>query len=134
LLCTKFRDPLEATAVDIPSIQDEIEDAVVYARSFLGIEHTDYRKVWYSLFVCPDATGWANVLLLCKLIFSIPFSNSRVEQIFSSLKYLKSTKRNSLQISTLNDLSEIYIEGPKLHEFSADSAIDLWLSECTWRP
>jgi len=42
LLCTKFRDRLEATAVNIPSIQDEIKDAVVYTRSFLGIEHTDY--------------------------------------------------------------------------------------------
>jgi len=81
--------------------------------------------------VCPDATGWANVLLLCKLIFSLPFSNSWVEQIFSSLKYLKSTKRNSLQIS---DVLEIHIEGPKLDEFSANSAIDLWLSECTRRP
>jgi len=33
LLRTKFKDPLEATAVNIPSIQDEIEDAVVYARN-----------------------------------------------------------------------------------------------------
>ena len=40
----------------------------------------------------------------------------------------------SLQTSTLNDLLEIYIEGPTLAEFSADSAIKLWLSECTLRP
>ena len=115
-------------------MQDEIEDALVYARSYLGIESTDYRKVWYNLFVCPDSTKWPNVLMLCKLLFSLPFSNARVEQIFSSLKYLKSTKRNSLQTSTLNDLLELYIEGPTLAEFSADSAIELWLSECTRRP
>jgi len=134
LLCSCFRDPLEATDVSVLSMQDEIEDAVVYARSYLGIENTDYRKVWYNLFVCPDAARWPNVLMLCKLLFSLPFSNARVEQIFSSLKYLKSTKRNSLQTSTLNDLLEIYIEGPTLAEFSADSAIELWLSECTRRP
>jgi len=29
---------------------------------------------------------------------------------------------------------EIYIEGPTLEDFSADSAIELWLSECTQRP
>ena len=40
-----------ATGVNIPSMQDEIEDAVVYARSYLGIETTDHRKVWYHLFV-----------------------------------------------------------------------------------
>ena len=62
LLCTNFRDPLTATGVSIPSMQDEIEDTVVYARSYLGIETTDNRKVWYNLFVCPDAAGWASVL------------------------------------------------------------------------
>ena len=73
-------------------MQDEIEDALMYARSYLGIESTDYRKVWYNLFVCPDTLKWPNVLMLCNLLFCLPFSNARVEQIFSSLKYLKSTK------------------------------------------
>ena len=90
LLCSHFRDPLEATDVRIMSMQDEIEDALMYATSYLGIEGTDYQKVWYNLFFYPDASRWPNVLMLCKLLFSLPFSNARVEQIFSSLKYLKS--------------------------------------------
>ena len=36
LLCSHFRDPLEATDVSITSMQDEIEDALMYARSYLG--------------------------------------------------------------------------------------------------
>ena len=43
--------PLEVTYVSVLSMQDEIEDALVYARSYLGIESTDYCKVWYNLFV-----------------------------------------------------------------------------------
>ena len=54
------------------------------------------------------------------MIFSLPFSNSRVEQIFSSLKYLKGARRNILQMSTMNDLLEIHIEESTLKEFSAD--------------
>ena len=130
LLSSHFRNPLEATGVDIPSLRDEMEDVVIYARAYLSIETTDYRKVWYNLFICPNSSDWPNILLLCKLAFSLPFSNARVEQIFSSLKYIKNIKRNTLNISTLDDLIEIYIEGPTLENFCADGAIDLWLDDC----
>ena len=86
--------------------------------------------------MCPNASEWPNVLLLCELTFSLPFSNARVEQIFSSLKYVKNVKRNSLCIFTLNDLIEVFVEGPPLTTFSADHAIDPWLndSSITRRP
>ena len=117
LLSSHFRNPLEATGVDIPSLCDEMEDVVIYAREYLSIETTDYRKVWYNLFICPNSSDWPNVLLLCKLAFSLPFSNARAEQIFSSLKYIKNIKRNTLNISTLDNLIEIYVEGPILENF-----------------
>ena len=47
-LCSHFREPLEATGVDIPTLRDEVEDVVIYARSYLSIETVDYRKVWYN--------------------------------------------------------------------------------------
>ena len=131
LLSSHFRNPLEATGVDIPSLHDEMEDVVIFAREYLSIETTDYRKVWYNLFICPNSSDWPNILLLCKLAFSLPFSNARVEQIFSSLKYIKNIKRSTLNISTLDDLIEIYVEGPTLENFCADGAIDLWLDDCS---
>jgi len=82
------------------------------------------------LFICPNSSEWPNVLQLWQLAFSLPFSNVRVEQIFSSLKHLKNFKRNSLNTSTLDDLIEIYAEGPSLDNFCADHAIDLWLEDC----
>ena len=125
-----FRDPLEARGANVSVLQDEIEDAVEYARRYLGLESTNYRKVWYNLHVCPDSTHWPNVLLLCGLAFSLPFSNGRVEQIFSSLKLLKTTNRTSLGASTLDDLLEIFVEGPPLDCFSADQAVELWWHDC----
>ena len=107
-----------------------MEDVVIYARAYLSIGSTDYRKVWYNLFICPNSSEWPNVLRLCQLTFSLPFSNARVEQIFSSLKHLKNVKRNALNISTLDDLIEIYVEGPSLENFCADHAIDWWLEDC----
>ena len=36
-----------------------------------------------------------------------------------------------MHISTLDDLIEIFVEGPSLANFSADHAIDLWLHDCS---
>ena len=112
------------------TLQDEIEDAVDYARSYLSLESTKYRKVWYLLHVCPDAAKWPSVLVLCELVFSLPFSNGKVEQIFSSLKLLKTANRTTLRTSTLDDLLEINIEGPPMSDFSPTHAIDLWWRSC----
>lgn len=71
------------------------------------------------------------MLLLSELVFSLPFSNGRVEQIFSSLKVLKTDRRNKLHASTLSDLLDIYIEGPPLSAFVPDKAIELWWKDCS---
>ena len=126
-----FRLPLEAKGVSLVSLQDEVEEAVEYARTYLAIHRTEYRKVWYKLNTCPDARKWQNILGLCELSFSLSFSNGRVEQIFSSLKVLKTTRRTNMQGGTLNDLLEIYVEGPTLSSFCPDRAIELWWSDCS---
>lgn len=58
----------------------------------------------------------------------------RVEQIFSRLKIVKTNNRTSLNTDTLDDLLEVFVEGPSLRDFSADSAVDLWWKDsCTSR-
>ncbi len=71
------------------------------------------------------------MLLLCELVFSLPFSNSRVEQTFSSLKIIKTKFRTKLSTSTLHDLLELNIEGPPLSSFNPDAAVELWWKDCT---
>ena len=128
-----FQVPLEAKGVDLSSLLDELEAIVSYARKHLSISTEDYKSIWYKLHTCPDHRNWTNVLLICQLGFSLPFSNARVEQIFSSLKVLKTDRRTTLSIDTLNDLLEIYIEGCPLRDFSADNAVSLWWSACSRR-
>ena len=38
--------------------------------------------------------------------------------------------RTSLSVNTLDDLLEIFVKGPPLDCFSADSAVELWWSSC----
>ena len=125
-----FRTPLESRGVCISAIQDELEEAVEYARRYLAIGTESYRNIWYKLHTCPSANKWPNLLLLCELIFSLPFTTSHVEQMFSMLKIIKTKRRTGLHTATLCDLMELNIEGPSLSDFSADPAVDLWWKEC----
>ena len=128
-ISTHFRQPLQAKGLSFVSEVDE--EIVEYAGTYLNINKTEYRKVWYKLFSCHDAGKWPSILILCELSFSVPFSNGRVEQIFSSLKVVKTNCRINLKSDTLNDLLEIYVEGPPLSSFCPDAAIELWWHDST---
>ena len=69
---------------------------------------------------------WHNVIQLCELLFSLPFSTAKVERLFLSLKVVKNEKRTNLNCFTLNDLLEVKTEGPSVSNFSADAAMELW--------
>ena len=77
-----FRAPLEAKRVNLISIQDEIEDIVDYARTYLRIGCDSYKKIWYQLYSSPDAVKWPNILLVSELLFSLPFSTAKVSVSF----------------------------------------------------
>ena len=130
VITTHFRVPLEAKEVDLCSIQDEVEEAVQYARNFLNVSQNTHRKVWYQLHTVPDSSKWPSVLELSKLLFSLPFSNAHVERAFSTLKVIKTERRTNLKKQTLSDLLEIKVEGPPLAEFSPNEAVKLWWEDC----
>ena len=130
VITTHFRVPLEAKEVDLCSIQDEVEEAVQYARNFLNVSQNTHRKVWYQLHTVPDSSKWPSVLELSKLLFSLPFSNAHVETAFSTLKVIKTEWRTNLKKQTLSDLLEIKVEGPPLAEFSPNEAVKLWWEDC----
>ena len=111
------------------AIQDEIEEAVDYARNYLRIGSESYQKIWYRLHTATDVEKWRNILALSDLVFSLPFSNGQVERMFSMM-IIKTDRRTSLHTSTLSDLLEIQVEGPPLANFSPDRAVKLWWDDC----
>ena len=128
-----FREPLEAKGGCLFSLDDELEEAVDFCRKYLDCQVEDYKKVRYTLHSTHDARKWPNVLL-SELLFSLPFTNNKVERTFSTLKVVKTDRCTSLHMDTLDDLMEINVEGPLLENFSADLAVDLWWAECARRP
>ena len=69
-----FRSPLETKGVNLSSLY-EIEELVDHARGYLSIENICYRNVWYKLHTSLDSSKWPNLLLVCQLLFSLPFSS-----------------------------------------------------------
>ena len=130
-IITVFRKPLEAKGACLSSLDDELEEAVQFCRRYLDSQLEDYMKVWFKLHSTHDSRKWPTVLLL---LFSLPFTNSKVERMFSSLKVIKTDRRTSLQITTLDDLMEINVEGPSPESFSAEQAVNLWWSDHSRRP
>ena len=128
-ITSSFREPLEAKGVDLACLRDEVEEIVEHARQYLSLDKDDYRKIWYKLSVSPDSSRCHNVLMLCELGFSLPFSNGRVERIISSLKLVKTDRRTRLQKSTLKDLLEIQAQGLTLSNFSPEQAVSLWWTD-----
>ena len=102
-----FHAPLEAKGADLSPILDEIEDIFDYARTYLRIASESYSRIWYQLRSSPDSVKWPNVMMVSELLLSLPFSMAKVEQLFSTLKAIKTEKRTSLSFSTLNDLLEV---------------------------
>ena len=44
-ISSQFRNPLKVTGVNVSSLQDEIEDAVEYARNYPSLKSTHCRMV-----------------------------------------------------------------------------------------
>lgn len=129
-LTSHFREPLEAKGGVLESIQDEVEEIVLYARKYLSIGTECYQKIWYKLYTSPDARKWPNLIRLCELLFSLPFSNGHVEKMFSALKIVKNNRRTKLKTGTLSDLLDIKEEGPPLTNFNAEKAVSMWWDAC----
>ena len=134
IIATTFREPLETVGVQLLELQDEITDVLEYSRQYLSVEREGYKSVWCKLHVCPDAVRWKNVLLLCELCFSLPFSNGCIERMFSALKLVKTDRRTQISHQTLIDILEIRLEGPPLKDFTPDKAVEAWWNESARRP
>ena len=82
----QFRAPLEAKGVDLSSIDDEVDDMMRYARSYLRLRRDSHHQVWCQLATVPKASNWKNAVSIAELLFCLPFSTTKVEQLFSQLK------------------------------------------------
>ncbi|KAL5487067.1 hypothetical protein EMCRGX_G019626 [Ephydatia muelleri] len=93
-----------------------------------------YQAVWWRLFHAPNCNDWPNLLLLVRMIFTLPVSNGKLERVFSTMKLLKVEKRSQMGNDTLDDLLAINIDRVPLNEFNPDPCINRWWDAKHRRP
>lgn len=75
-----------------------------------------------------------NVLHIIELLLITPFTNAKVERLFSRMNRIKTTLRNRLSTQRLDAQLRIGEEGCPLAEFNAEEALQYWLEQKIRRP
>ena len=133
-LVARFATPLEAAQADTDVIKTGFCDMIAYAVQYIALSSLEYHSVWWRFFHAPNSTDWVNVLVLAELLFSLPASNGKLEQVFSILGTVKVDKCSRLTNESLDDLLLLKSGSTPLASFNADPSINLWWSAKARRP
>lgn len=90
--------------------------------------------MWWRLYHSPNASSWKNILDVARLLFTLPFSNGKLERVFSTLKLIKVDKRSSLSNEALDDLLLLNINPCSVTDFNPDESIQRWWEDKDRRP
>ena len=92
-----------------------------------GVDSIDYLEIWPKLLRNKDVqASCSNVLHIIELLLITPFTNAKLERMFSRLNRVKTDYRNRLVQERLEHLLRIGEEGPEIEEFDADIFIGFW--------
>uniref|UniRef100_A0A3B1J4P0 TTF-type domain-containing protein n=1 Tax=Astyanax mexicanus TaxID=7994 RepID=A0A3B1J4P0_ASTMX len=79
----------------------------------------------------PYCSDFQNIFHLAEIMLVLPISAAQCERGFSAQNRIKSKVRNSLNVSTVEDLVRISSEGPSLEQFDPEPCVKSWLTAIT---
>ena len=89
-----------------------------------------YLDIWKIVFTNKDLMKECrNILDVFELFLICPFTNAKLERMFSQMNRVKSDWRSCLSRERLDVLLRISEDGPSLEEFNPDLSIDRWYTE-----
>ncbi len=122
-----YQDILLKNGCDISAVQAEWRLLKTLVKG--QFSDKSYCSLWEVLLTKePYCTDFQNVLHLVEIMLVLPISAAQCERGFSAQNRIKSKVRNSLHVSTLEDLIRISTEGPSLEQFDPEPCVKLWLS------
>ena len=86
-----------------------------------------WQTIWKNQIIQEECK---NVMHIIELLLVTPFTNAKVERLFSRMNRIKTTLRNRLSTQRLEAQLRIG-EGCPLADFKADEALEYWLSQKT---
>ena len=91
--------------VSVPDLLEQLYELVEYAKKNLFFAGVSCLVTWCKIFTAPRSKGWSNVLVMIKLLFTVPVSNAKPERMFSKLKPLKINFCGSISLSNVCKIS-----------------------------
>ena len=86
-----------------------------------------YLEVWKNIITNDEILEECrNVLDIVEICFLLPFTDAKLERMFSRMKRVKSDWRSSLSRGRLDTLLRISEEGPSIFDFNPATSIDAW--------
>lgn len=90
---------------------------------------TRYHKIWKTDFQNTELKDeYRNVLHVFEILHIVPFTNAKVERLFSKLNSVKTIERNRLGCDCQDLLLRVKEVEPPLEKFNPDVANDMWFS------
>ena len=87
----------------------------------------DYLEVWKSIFTNDNIKRECkNVLHVIELLLTTPFTNAKLEHVFSCMNQIKTESCNRLEQERLDTQIHIGEEGMNIIEFNPDPHIKKW--------
>ena len=89
-----------------------------------------YLDIWERIFTNEETVKeWDNILHLIEILLITPFSNRKLERMFSKMLRVKNHWWNKLGLDRLEALLRISEEGPSIESFNPDIAFESWYNE-----
>ena len=89
-----------------------------------------YLKIWQTIWKNDIIQAECkNVMHIVELLLITPFTNAKVERLFSRMNRIKTTLRNRLSTARPETQLRIGEEGCPLADFKADEALEYWLDQ-----
>ena len=87
-----------------------------------------YLDVWSHIFKSEIKSDCQDVLHIIELLLLTPFSNAKLERMFSRMNRVKTDYRNRLSRERLESCLRISEEGPNVVDFNPDKAVNEWFN------
>ena len=91
-----------------------------------GVDSIDYLEIWPKLLTKDVQASCSNVLHIIELLLITPFTNVKLERMFSRLNCIKTDYCNHLGQERLKHLLQIGEEGLETEEFDTDVFMGFW--------
>ena len=89
-----------------------------------------YLHIWSKVFTSETIKEECkNILHIFEIMLIVPFTNAKVECIFSKMNRVKTDLRNRLSRARLDVFLRVGEEEPSIESFNADPIIDLWYND-----